>query len=435
MSDQQLIDFFLLRDLNVRVVVIGSVLLGIGSAAIGCFALLRKRALVGDGVAHAVLPGVAIAFMVTGTKNSLALLIGATISGWISMVAMDAITRRSRIREDAAIGIVLSVFFGLGILLVTHIQSTGTSSQSGLDKFLFGQAASLVLSDVAVFGAVSVFLVVAIILLYKEFKILSFDPEFTQTIGLPNRALSLVMTTLLVLAVVVGIQAVGVVLMAAMLITPAASARYWTDRLGIMLCLASLFGAMSGVGGAFVSYSSPRMPTGPWIVMFATLFFVVSLLFAPRRGVIARVVRHELNRRRTLSENILKTMHLLSEGDANEFAARSEREIQARRRIPTQRLHRGLRRLRREGYIAEAGPKQWRLTHEGARQGARVTRLHRLWEVYLTQYLQIAPDHVHEDAESIEHVLTPELEEELERLLNRPLSDPHARIIPRRERT
>jgi manganese/zinc/iron transport system permease protein len=432
MNDSPIIDFLLLRDLNVRVVVIGSILLGVGSAAIGCFALLRKRALVGDGVAHAVLPGVAIAYMVTGTKNTFALLIGATIAGWISMVVMDFISRRSRIREDAAIGIVLSVFFGLGILLVTHIQATGSSSQSGLDKFLFGQAASLVLNDVVVFGAVSVLLVVAIMLLFKDFKILSFDPEFTQTIGLPARGLSLVMTTLLVLAVVVGIQAVGVVLMAAMLITPAASARYWTDRLGIMLVLASAFGALSGVGGAFVSYVAPRMPTGPWIVMFATFFFVASLLFAPKRGVVARVVRHQLNRRRTLAENILKTMHMLGEDDGDVFAPRGESEIQARRRIPTVRLHLGLRRLQRDGYAVESKERHWRLTQEGARQGARVTRLHRLWEVYLTQYLQIAPDHVHEDAESIEHVLTPELEEELDRLLERPLADPHARAIPRR---
>jgi manganese/zinc/iron transport system permease protein len=432
MSDMQIIDFFLLRDLNVRVVVIGSILLGVGSAAIGCFALLRKRALVGDGIAHAVLPGVAIAYMVTGTKNTLALLIGATVAGWISMVVMDFIARRSRIREDAAIGIVLSVFFGLGILLLTHIQATGSSSQSGLDKFLFGQAASLVLMDVVTFGAVSVLLIVAIIVLFKEFKILSFDIEYMQTLGLPTKGLSLVMTTLLVLAVVVGIQAVGVVLMAAMLITPAASARYWTNRLGIMLGLASTFGALSGLGGAFISYSIPGMPTGPWIVMFATFFFVASLLFAPKRGVVARVLRHELNRRRTLAENILKTMHMLGEDDGAVFEPRGESEIQARRRIPTARLHRGLRRLRRDGYVAASGERHWRLTQEGARQGARVTRLHRLWEVYLTQYLQLAPDHVHEDAESIEHVLTPELEEELDRLLERPLSDPHARAIPRR---
>jgi manganese/zinc/iron transport system permease protein len=430
-NEPSIIDFLLLRDINVRYVVLGSILLGFGSAVIGCFALLRRRALVGDGVAHAVLPGVAIAFLITGTRNTFALLIGATISGWLSMVAMDFITRRSRVREDAAIGIVLSVFFGLGILLMTFIQQSGSASQSGLDKFLFGQAASLVGTDVAVFGGVSFIVLAAVTLLYKEFKIFSFDPEFTQTLGFPSRTLALIMTTLLVLAVVAGIQAVGVVLMAAMLITPAASARYWTDRLPLLLAIAALFGAVSGVGGAYVSYAWPRQPTGPWIVMFATALFVISLLFAPRRGAVARQIRQWGNRRRTLDENILKTLHRLGEIDVNPFAERTEAEIHARRAIPPSRLKRALRRLRRAGYVVAPHEHAWRLTAEGARRGARVTRLHRLWEVYLTQLMHIAPDHVHDDAESIEHVLTPELEEELDRLLERPKSDPHALPIPR----
>jgi manganese/zinc/iron transport system permease protein len=432
MSETQLLDFLLLRDLSVRTVVIGTVLLGVGSAAIGCFAFLRKRALVGDAVAHSVLPGVALAFMLTGSKNTFALLIGAAIAGWISMVTMDFIVRRSRISEDTAIGMVLSVFFGLGILLITHIQSTGDASQSGLDKFLFGQAASLVTSDVVVFGSVSVLLLATIIVLFKEFKITSFDPDFARAVGFPVHALELVLTTLLVFAVVVGIQAVGVVLMAAMLITPAAAARYWTNRLPLMILLACTFGAISGVAGAFVSYVAPGMPTGPWIVTAITLIFAVSILFAPRRGVLARLQRHRSNRQRTLDENVLKTMHHLGESDGQPFAERSISEIQAKRRIPAQLLNRILRRLRSSGYVEQSSHEHWRLTPEGATQGKRVTRLHRLWEVYLTDYVQIAPDHVHDDAESIEHVLTPELEKELEELLHRPQSDPHQKVIPYR---
>jgi manganese/zinc/iron transport system permease protein len=430
MTETQLLNFLLLRDHSVRTVVIGTVLLGIGSAAIGCFALLRKRALVGDAVAHSVLPGVALAFMLTGTKNSFTLLLGAAIAGWISMISMDFIVRRSRISEDTAIGLVLSVFFGLGILLLTHIQSTGDASQSGLDKFLFGQAASLVTNDVIVFGSVSVLLIATIFVLFKEFKITSFDPDFARAVGFPVHALELVLTTLLVFAVVVGFQAVGVVLMAAMLITPAAAARYWTNKLPLMILLSCLVGAFSGVSGAFVSYVAPGMPTGPWIVTAITLVFAVSLLFAPRRGVLARLQRHRSNRRRTLDENVLKTMHHLGESDDQPFAERSISDIRAKRHIPVPLLTRILRRLRSSGYVEQSSQGHWRLTPEGASQGKRVTRLHRLWEVYLTDYVQIAPDHVHDDAESIEHVLTPELEKELEELLNRPTSDPHARAIP-----
>jgi manganese/zinc/iron transport system permease protein len=428
--NQELIDFLLMKELSTRTVVIGSMLLSIGSAAIGCFALLRKRALVGDAVAHSLLPGVALAFLVVGDKDPLALLIGASVTGWCSMVAMDFIVRNSRIREDAAIGMTLSVFFGLGILLLTHIQHSGAANQSGLDRFLFGQAASLVSSDVVVFGTVSVILLLAILLVFKEFTLISFDSEFATALGFPTRALELTMTTMLVLAVVVGIQAVGVVLMAAMLITPGAAARYWTERLRIMILLAVLFGIISGYAGAFISYIEPRMPTGPWIVVVASALFFFSLFFAPKRGIAARVRMRRKNRRITLWENILKTMHRIGADVGEMTGARTIQQIQEYRAIPRTHLTKGLKRLAGEGYVTSAGPGAWKLTPEGIRRGARITRLHRLWEVYLTDYVQIAPDHVHDDAETIEHVLTPELERELETLLKRPSSDPHAQEIP-----
>ena len=430
--NSELLDFLLLRDLNTRTVVLGAILLGIGSATIGCFAFLRKRSLVGDAVAHSVLPGVAIAFLVVGSKDPVALMIGAVIAGWFSMVAMDFIVRNSRIREDAAIGLALSVFFGLGVLLLTHIQHSGAANQSGLDRFLFGQAASLVTQDVIVFGAVSILLVAVVIGAFKELKIVSFDSDFARALGYPVRFLELLMTTLLVLAVVVGIQAVGVVLMAAMLITPAAAARYWTNRLPVMILLAVLVGILSGYAGAFISYLNPRMPTGPWIVVVASTIFFLSLIFAPERGALSRYLRRRRNRRDTLGENILKTLHRMGEGDGDLFRPRTIEAVREYRSIPPRILHRGLRRLAGQGYVTPAGNAAWKLTTEGANRGARITRLHRLWEVYLTEYVQIAADHVHDDAESIEHVLTPELEDQLERLLNRPESDPHRKAIPYR---
>lgn len=430
--NNELLDFLFLRDLNTRTVVLGAILLGIGSAAIGCFAFLRKRALVGDAVAHSVLPGVAIAFMIVGSKDPVALMIGAVIAGWFSMVAMDFIVRNSRIREDAAIGLSLSVFFGLGVLLLTHIQHSGAANQSGLDRFLFGQAASLVTQDVVVFGTVSLLLIVIVIVAFKELKIVSFDPDFARALGFPVRFLELLMTTLLVLAVVVGIQAVGVVLMAAMLITPAAAARYWTDRLPLMILIAVLIGVVSGYVGAFVSYLNPHMPTGPWIVVVASSIFFFSIVFAPERGVLSRYLRRRRNRNDTLGENILKTLHRMGETDGNVFRPRTLQDIRQFRSIPVRVLQQGLRRLAGERYVRASGNNTWVLTPEGANRGARITRLHRLWEVYLTEYVQIAPDHVHDDAESIEHVLTAELEDELEKLLNRPESDPHQRVIPYR---
>ncbi|MEJ8755442.1 iron chelate uptake ABC transporter family permease subunit [Pontibacter sp. H259] len=425
----EFLEFFSFADANIRYVTLGSVLLASSSAVVGCFTLLRKRALVGDAVAHAVLPGVCLAFILSGTKNPFILLLGAFITGWLSLVLIDYITSRSRIKEDTAIGLVLSVFFGIGILLLTSIQHSGNAAQSGLDKFLFGKAASLVGQDLIVFSAVALLLLITTILFYKELKLLCFDEVYAKSIGYPVRSLELLLTTLTVFAVVVGIQAVGVVLMAAMLITPAAAARFWTERLGVMLILAALIGVFSGVTGAFVSYTAPAMPTGPWIVLIVSMIAILSFAFAPKRGWVARLFRQRRNKTQILEENLLKLFYQLGEQHEDYFSNRTLDAILTRRNIPKRQALAGLAKLKRQGYI-EKHPNGWSLTREGEIRGKRVVRLHRLWELYLTQYLQLASDHVHEDAETIEHIITPELEQKLMEELNYPALDPHHTKIP-----
>jgi manganese/zinc/iron transport system permease protein len=278
----------MLLDPNSRWILSACMLLGLSSGVLGCFAYLRKQSLMGDALAHAALPGVCIAFMLTGTKSILFFLIGASISGLIATFGIGYITRNSRIKQDTALGLVLSVFFGLGIVLLTQIQRHPGGNQSGLDKFLFGQAASLVQSDVFVMMGMSLLLIGACTLLFKEFKLISFDPGFARGLGYPIAVLEQLLMFLIVVAVVVGIQAVGVVLMAALLITPAVSARYWTQRLGLMVVLSGLFGALSGVSGTLISAMGNNLPTGPLCVLSATGIFLLSILFAPRRGLISR---------------------------------------------------------------------------------------------------------------------------------------------------
>ncbi|RIJ41831.1 metal ABC transporter permease [Pontibacter oryzae] len=423
------VEFFSFSDTNIRYVTLGSVLLASSSAVVGCFTLLRKRALVGDAVAHAVLPGVCLAFILSGTKNPFILLLGAFVTGWLSLVAIDFITARSRIKEDTAIGLVLSVFFGVGILLLTAIQHSGNAAQSGLDKFLFGKAASLVGEDLIAFAIVAVLLLVTTIIFYKELTLLCFDQAYAKTIGFPVRLLELLLTTLTVFAVVVGIQAVGVVLMAAMLITPAAAARFWTDKLSLMLVLAALIGAFSGVAGAFVSYTAPAMPTGPWIVLIVSMIAILSFAFAPKKGWVSRLLRQRRNKTQILEENLLKLMYQLGEQKPNYDAPRQLHELLERRAIPQKEAKAGLKRLQNQGYV-EKLPSGWKLSSQGQRRGERVVRLHRLWELYLTQYLHLASDHVHEDAETIEHIITPELEQKLIEELDFPVMDPHSARIP-----
>ncbi|MBE9914804.1 metal ABC transporter permease [Paenibacillus donghaensis] len=291
----------ILLDPNAQWILFGSMLLGLSSGVIGSFAYLRKQSLMGDALSHAALPGVCITFMLSGSKSIFLFLLGAAVAGVIATFGIGYITRNTRIKQDSALAIILTVFFGLGIVLLTQIQHSGNGNQSGLDKFLFGQAASMMLSDVVIMAVISIVLVSICSLLFKEFKLLSFDPGFARGIGYPVAFMDQLIMFLIVVAVVVGIQAVGVVLMSALLITPAVSARYWTEKLGLMVVLSGLFGALSGLIGTFISASGNNLPTGPLTVLVATGIFVISVIAAPRRGVLSKLllrssVRNQMRR-------------------------------------------------------------------------------------------------------------------------------------------
>jgi manganese/zinc/iron transport system permease protein len=256
------------------------------SGVLGCFAVLRKQGLLGDTLSHAALPGVCLAYMLTGSKAPLVLLIGAGLAGWLGTLLILYIVRETRISEDSAMGIVLSTFFSLGIVLLTFILRSNDANQAGLDKYLFGQAAALVESHVvtmALLGGVALFIVA---LFYKEFKLLTFDSDFAGSLGFNTQRLNVILTSLIVVAVVIGLQTVGVVLMAAMLIGPAVAARQWTNRLSIMIGLAAFFGALAGVMGALLSVSEAHLPTGPMVILSLTAIVLFSLFLAPARGLL-----------------------------------------------------------------------------------------------------------------------------------------------------
>lgn len=425
----QIVEFFSFRDVNIRYVALGTVLLGASSALVGCFTFLRKKALVGDTIAHSILPGICLSFIIFKTKDPLMLLLGAMVSGWLSVYVVDYISANSKIKPDTAIGLTLSVFFGVGVLLLTHIQHSGNAAQAGLDKFLFGKAASLVQNDVITFGIVSVVLIATIIVFFKQFSLISFDVQFAKSIGLPVRTFEIILSIITVLAVAIGIQTVGVVLMAAMLITPAAAARFWTDKLKVMIVIAAIIGGVSGIVGAFISFTAPSMPTGPWIVVVLSFIAIGSMLVAPKNGAISKIRKQKKNQRKILEDNILKLLYKLGEKENEFFKNRSISTLKNFREIPENKFLKGLNILKKKNLVALVNDL-WVLTEEGKKAGMRIVKIHRLWELYLTTYLRIAPDHVHEDAETIEHIITPEMEIKLEHLLNFPEKDPHNVNIP-----
>ncbi len=415
-----------------RNVLLGATLLGAVGGMVGSFALLRRQSLLGDALAHAALPGIAVAFLLTGSRHPLVLLAGALVAGLVGSLLMLAVVRGSRIKEDSAMGIVLSVFFGLGIVLLTVIQRRPGGNKAGLDHFLFGQAATLLTGDVVLMVVLSVLVLGVVLVLYKEFKLLSFDPAFGASLGLPMGRIEVLLTALLVVVVVVGLQMVGVVLMIATVITPAAAARQWTDRLGLMLVVAASIGGLSGAGGALLSAMVPRMPTGPTIVVLLSAAMVVSLLFAPNRGIVWRAMRARGVAGRIRREHLLKDLYRHGEPAGDWTAAVSCSALVGRRGVADRQLRRSAARLAAWGLVEREGDAL-RLTTGGRQRAAAVVRKHRLWEVYLSRRLDLPQDHVHRDADDMEHALSDEAVDDLDARLGYPETDPHGQRIPREE--
>lgn len=288
----------LLFDPTFRVVALGAAAIGIIAGVLGTFAMLRRQSLLGDAVSHAALPGIVGAFMLTGSKASIVLIVGAAAAGWLGALLVRGVVRSTRVKDDAALGVVLASFFGVGLVLLTYVQRWPEATQAGLNRFLFGQAATLLERDVWLIAAIGAGILLVVALLWKEFALITFDPDLARTLGLPVGRLDLVLTSLIVLAIVVGLQAVGVVLMSAALVAPAAAARQWTGSLGRMALLAGVFGGATGVAGAVASAALAKTPTGPAIVVAASVLVMVSLLLAPHRGIAWRLLHRRRGARR-----------------------------------------------------------------------------------------------------------------------------------------
>ena len=426
------------RDPNLQWVLLGSMLLGVAAAVLGCFALLRGRSLMGDALAHAALPGVCCAFLFAEwgrsrgwfdveSKNLAVLLIGASLSGLLAAWCIAAIARHSRVKEDAAQAIVLSVFFGAGVVLLTHIQHGESGQQSGLDKFLFGQAASLVGGDVRAMSFVAAILCLMSWAFYKEFKLLCFDPDFGNGLGLPMNRLDGLLLLMIVGAVVIGLQAVGVVLISALLIMPPAAARFWTEKLHVMAPLAALLGGLSGALGAILSALAPRMPTGPLIVLAATAMFLFSLLFAPQRGALARLLRHLATRRLVRRENLLRDLYEVAEEHGDDKLAIQEDDLIQKRRASLGALRAALQELQNDRLIVRAN-NGWQFTEQGFEEGYRVVRRHRLWETFLMYETSLGAQSVDRDADAVEHFLPPEAVAQLEELMRKQGREPRLNV-------
>ena len=287
---------FVFSDYTLRTITLGTAILGGVTGMLGSFAVLRKQSLLGDAISHAALPGIALSFLITGSKDTHILLIGALISGLLGTFWIRGITTKTHLKSDTALGLILSVFFGFGMLLLTFIQKQPNANQAGLDKYLFGQAATLVESDVWLMSIVTGLCLIVLLLFWKEFKILLFDKDYAHTLGFNTKLIDVLITSFIVLAIVLGLQTVGVILMSAMLLAPAAAARQWTNSLGLMVFLAAILGASAGVFGTAISSTQNNLSTGPVIVLVASVFVLFSFIFSPKRGLLFKQIRLIKNR-------------------------------------------------------------------------------------------------------------------------------------------
>jgi manganese/zinc/iron transport system permease protein len=357
-------------DYTLRTVALGAAILGIVSGMLGSFAVLRKQSLLGDAISHAALPGIVLSFLLTRSREPVVLMIGALIAGWLATLFMLNIIRTTRIKDDSALGLVLSVFFGLGLMLLTFTQRLPDATQAGLDKFLFGQAATLLQRDVITMAVIGLLALALLATFWKEFKLITFDPEYAASLGFPVRMLDVVLTTLLVIAIVIGLQTVGVVLMSAMIVAPAAAARQWTDKLNLMVILGGLFGALAGVSGTLISSSGERLPTGPVIVLCISVIVLFSMLFATNRGLVWNWIRSQQNGRKLRARAVLADLNTLAMQHPNQEHGHSMAVLRAMSTNPEGVSH-ALKQLEERGHAREMSHDVWALTNEGLAQAKR----------------------------------------------------------------
>lgn len=408
-----MIEFF--SDPILKAPTLGCMFMGFCSGLMGCLVFLKKRSLIGEALSHAAYPGVVLGIILAAAffPNSipLFLLLGASLAALLGFGVMNMLENRLKINSDAALCFVLSLFFGVGVLCVSSLQLSHALWFRQIQVFLYGQAATMVDTHLYLYGGLTVLISLAVILLFRFIEIQYFDPEFAKTSGVPVKKVQTILTLLLVISLVIGMRSVGVVLMSAMLIAPAAGARQWTRSLPSFFLLSGIFGLTAGFCGNALSIWLPiwigrdelSFPTGPMIVLSATTICLSSLLFAPEKGFFSRLFRKVRFQLLCQQENLLKSLYKGTFSKGNPYI---------------------LWRMMRKGWLHGHA-----LTPKGKKEAEKLIRLHRLWEVYLVHMGQHS-DRVHHSAEDMEHILTPEIERHLQTLLDHPSQDPHKQPIP-----
>lgn len=410
---QEVLYFFSFQDFSLNIVLLTTLFLGIASGLVGVITVLNHKTLIVNAISHSILPGVCFGFILSGTKNPWYLISGGFLSGMLSVLLINFLQQNSKVKPDAAIAVVLSFMFSIGILFLNVIQKSGNIQQTGLTDFLFGKASSLMKIDVFLFMLILFVVLTLVLSFYSKLKIYLFDRVYAQTIGISGFFINSVISTVLILVTSVGIQTVGVVLMSALLVAPASSALMWQNKFNNVLILSVLFSVIAGVIGVLISYIFPSIPTGPSIIICLSFIAYCSFLFS-RKGYLYKKRRTKKNRNKILEENLLKSIYIFQiEDSENKGLLKIEKIIQ-QRKFASKDLNKGLKILVKNKYLYKELRDSIVLTNKGIEKGKEILKKHVLWEMYLQEYMNLKPTDIHKSAESIEHILTPELTLQLE---------------------
>ena len=403
---------------------LASTMVGVTCGLLGAFIVLRNMSLIGDALSHAILPGVFVAFVIFG-YNTVGFFFGSVIAALLSAGLITWIQQNTKTKPDAVIGIVFTAMFSIGVIGISNISRSGVHID--LKDFLFGNVLGVSNQDLMMTGAVLFMVILSILVFYRFLFASTFQPTIASTMGIPVKLMHYYLMLLLSFSVVAALQTVGVILVVAMLITPASTALLLANRLPRVIIIAGIIGFVSSLSGLTLSILY-EMPPGPSIAITATSIYLLAAFFSPGHGLLAKWFTKRKQLRKIKTEDILKEAFKISLHQPFSLAGLKEKMD-----MPAAQLRQGLQSLVQRNLIMATGHQQYQLTDTGKEQANNLIRAHRLWESYLVNEMGMDAEHIHDEAERFEHILTSAQVDEVDKQLGYPALDPHGSPIPSRE--
>lgn len=400
---------------------LASSMVGIMCGILGCFIVLRNMALVGDAIAHAILPGVVFAFILF-EQSTVGFFTGAVVAGLFMAVAITWIQQKVNTKNDAAIGIVFTSMFAIGVIGISRINRQ-PGVHLDLKDFLFGNVLGVSNEDLFLTLGVLIYVTLSVVLFYRYLFATTFQPIIAQTMGISVTVMHYFLMLMTAFAVVASLRTVGVILVVAMLITPAATALLLSKRLKYVIVISAIIGLLSAVLGLYGAIVLDTTP-GPAMAIVATLFYLTAVIFAPQKGLMFQAFRRRRLQARIRQEDLLKQAYRLSSKGELSF-----HELQEQLEVRTSVLKRQVQLLRTRGFFEK---KHLVMTQKGKEAAEQLIRAHRLWETYQVEKMGLSEDQIHDEAERYEHLLSSELLDEVDSHLGYPTTDPHGSPIPAR---